>query len=340
MAVTIRDVAKKAGVCAGTVSLVVNKKPGISEATRTRVEQVLAELDYRPNVVAQRLVTRQVRTIGLLYSEHLSSGGAPSGFLLDVFEGVRSFTNAHQASIILVSVAEEFHHDRFGVRMIHREKMSGVLLVAVDQNSPYFHLVRDSEIPFVEVNRRLDDGSISYVVLDYEGAAFQGVGHLLECGYARIGALVSENRASITRDILNGYCKAQGIAEPEAALIQMNDGTREGGRRAMARLMDQGVTGVFASGDVLAYAALEEARSRRVTVPDDLGIVSIYDYSDPEGEHELLTTIQYPTSELGRTGADCLFQLLDNPGIRAHRSLIRTTLVQGSTTRGRNLGWV
>lgn len=333
MPITIRDVAQKAGVSAGTVSLVLNKKPGISDATRQRVEEALKSLDYKPNAAAQRLVTRQIRTIGIIYSEHLRSGGVPSGFMMDVFEGIRSVTDTHQANLVLVSVAEEFREDHLGVHMMHKDKLDGVLLVAVDPESPYLQLIRDSGLAYVDINRRLDDDGASYVVLDYEGAAVQAVRHLQDCGYGRVGLLLRGDRPGIARDIRSGYLRAVGGGSIDESLVEKHDGSEASGREAMSKLLERGLRAAFVSDNAAAVGAIRAAQDSGLRVPEQCGIVGMFDYKGlPEGS-TTLTSITYPTDELGRTGVDTLLRLMENQSLAAQRSVVKTVLSPGQSTR-------
>jgi len=332
MAITIREVAQRAGVCASTVSLVLNQKPGISEATRRRVEETLKALDYRPNVAAQTLVKRQIRALGVIYSDHLQSGGVPSDFMIEVLDGIRSISDASQANLLLVSVTEEFRDNHLGLHMMHRDKLAGAILVAVDHDSPFFSVIKQSGLPFVDVNRRLDDTGASYVVLDYPGAAASGVEHLVECGYQKIGLMVRGNRPGIAADLLSGYRRALKDRELREEWIERHDATVEGGRAAMDRLLAAGVDAVFVSDNIAARGAMVAVAESGLEVPGDVGIVGMHDYSLESQQDPPITSIRYPTVELGRTAVETLFRLMDNPRLAAQGSVIRTELVIGQTT--------
>lgn len=336
MAITIREVAERAGVCASTVSLVLNKKPGISEATRKRVEQTLKGLDYRPNVAAQTLVKRQIRTIGVIYSDHLQSGGVPSHFALDVLDGIRSVSDASQANLLLVSVTEEFCDNHVGLHMMHQDKLAGAILVAVDHDSPFFSVIKQSGLPFVDVNRRLDDNGAGYVVLDYVGAAVSGVEHLIECGYEKIGLIVRETRPSIAAELLSGYKSALKDREFREDWVGSHDATVEGGRAAMHKLLDAGIDAAFVSDNIAVRGALMAVAERGLKVPEDVGIVGMDDYSQEGQQDPPITSIRYPTVELGRTAVETLFRLMDNPSLAAQGSVIKTDLVTGQTTGRRS----
>ncbi len=332
MAITIREVAARAGVCASTVSLVLNNKPGISEATRRRVEEALKGLDYRPNVAAQTLVKRQIRTIGVIYSDHLQSGGVPSDFMIDVLDGLRSVSDASQANLLLVSVAEELRDNHLGLHMMHRDKLAGAILVAVERDSPFFSVVRQSGLPFVDVNRKVDDGSAGYVVLDYAGAAVSGVEHLIECGYQKIGLMVRVARPGISADLLSGYKSALKDREFREEWVGSHDATVEGGRAAMHKLLDAGIDAVFVSDNIAARGAMAAVAQRGLKIPEDVGIVGMHDYSREGQQDPPITSIRYPTIELGRMAMETLFRLMDNPSLAAQGSIIRTELVAGQTT--------
>ncbi len=332
MAITIREVAQRAGVCASTVSLVLNKKPGISEATRRRVEEALKGLDYRPNVAAQTLVKRQIRTIGVIYSDHLQSGGVPSQFALEVLDGIRSVSDASQANLLLVSVTEEFRDNHVGLHMMHQDKLAGAILVAVDYDSPFYTVIKQSGLPFVDVNRRLDENGGSYVVLDYAGAAASGVRHLIECGYEKIGIIVRETRPGIAEDLLSGYRSALKGREFREEWVASHDATVEGGRAAMHKLLNIGVDAAFVSDNIAARGAMMAVAERGMKVPDDVGIVGMHDYSQEGEQDPPITSIRYSTVDLGRTAVETLFRLMDNPSLAAQRSVIRTELVVGRTT--------
>jgi DNA-binding LacI/PurR family transcriptional regulator len=298
MPATIVDVARQAGVSIATVSRVVHKSALVSDETRLRVEQVMADLNYTPNVVARGLVTRRSHTIGLV----ITSMADP--FFPPIVQGVEETALDHGYSVLFCTSNNDPERELAVVRLLRERRVDAIIVAASRVGSLYQAHLEEIGAPVVLVNNE-QSGAYTYSVgTDDVSGGHMATRYLLELGHRRIGFIHGALTKQSTHDRYRGYelaLREQGLA-PDPSLVAYGEGQAEGGRQAMTELLHKSErpTAVVCFSDLTAIGALRAARSAGLNVPRDVSVVGYDDIALAAYAEPPLTTVAQQTHELGR----------------------------------------
>jgi LacI family transcriptional regulator len=331
--VTIRDVARKAGVSPGTVSRAINNSPLVNEETRKRILEVVKELNYTPNLVARRLSLGKTLVIAVIvpfftrpaFSERLN--------------GVVSVLSQSQYDLVIHNIETPAQRsDCFRV-IPRRDRVDGALVLSLPPIDKETAQLANADVPIVLIDA--DHPALTMlhrVTVDDVAGGQAATEYLLELGHTRIGFIgdIIDNPFYFisSRDRYSGYRKAleaAGIPLRPEYYAEGQHGRREARQLAkkMLSLSDR-PTAIFAASDTQAVGVLEAAREAGLRVPEDLSIIG---YDDIEVADILgLTTMRQLLFESGLRGVELLLETLEDPQIEAvHEALPTELIVRGST---------
>jgi DNA-binding LacI/PurR family transcriptional regulator len=329
--VTISDVAARAGVGAGTVSRVLNDSPRVSPTTRERVLAAIADLDYRPNPLAQRLSRGRCQTLGVVvpFFTHASA--------VERLRGVVAALDGSRYDLVLFNVESPVHRDEHFAALTHGGRADGLLVMSLEPPPDDLARLSSAGMPIVLVDSR--GGGVPMVLTDDVEGGRLATQHLIDLGHRRI-AFMGDHPDNIfgfpsspARE--RGYLEcllAAGI-DPDPALIRHGPHDREVAQHLGTELLllADPPTAIFASSDVQALGVVAAARALDRRVPEDLSVVG-FDDIEVAG-YAGLTTVHQPLFDSGRFGAELLLQALegdDPPAAEEH--YVHLELVVRSTT--------
>lgn len=331
--VTVRDVARKAGVSPGTVSRAMNNSPLVNAETHERIMQAVRELDYIPNLLAQRLSTGRTLAIAVIVPFFTT----PS--VTERLNGVVSTLAKSKYDLVIHNIEEpEQRADCF--RTIPRQdRVDGVLVISISPTDEEVPLLAEAGVPIVLIDAHHSALSVLHQVTVDDIAGGKAVAeYLLELGHTRIGFIgdPSDNAFNFTssRDRAFGYrraLEAAGIPYRTEYYEENPYGRREARESAKKMLtLPERPTAIFASSDVQAVGVLEAARELGLRVPQDLSVVG---YDDVEVAEILgLTTMRQMLFESGQRGVELLLETLEKPETRPVYQVLPTELVIRDTT--------
>lgn len=313
---TIKEVAKLAGIAVSTASDALNGKLGVSPKTRRKALEAAEELGYVPNTIAQGLVTRTTRNIGVILS-------GPSSFELFTnpifFEIIRSVTvtlsrRKYHAFLNVITTEEE-------VEIIPRVARGGLvdalILVGTRRNDQELaKLLEKVSVPSMVVVRRALDSAAYAVSVDNEKCGYLATGYLLGLGHRSIGYVGDLPGVSLADERLAGYRRALkewGVAYDES-LVTPGDFYQESGAEAMRRLLskeERQPTAIFAANDLMALGAIEALEQEGLRVPEDFSIVGCDDIPNLHLHRVPLTSVALPSIEMGRLAAEKVIGVLE-----------------------------
>jgi len=326
--ISIKDIARAAGVSHSTVSRALRNSPLVNAKTAELVRKIAKEQNYIASAVARSLVTKRTNTIGIV----VTSIADP--FAGEVVGGIEECALANQYSVILASSHSDPDLEFRAVQSFYERRVDGVLVMASRVGDEYLSWLSEMNAPIVLINSH-HPGEFTYSVrIDNGAGAKLAMQHLLEFGHRRIAYIGDEAGFQSDAERFSGYKKAMREAELvlDPTLVSYGDGTPDSGLRAMSRLLalSQPPTAVFCYNDREALGAMRAVREHRLRVPDDVSIIGFDDlflssYTDPP-----LTTIRQPKHEMGLQATEILFGLLNgnNPRSRISTGVL---VVRGST---------
>ena len=330
MPVTIKDVAREAGVSISTVSRVINDMPGISEATTLRVKEIMRRLEYAPNSRAAGLARKSARCIAFLAKlEEFEPYTNPH--LFDIMCGVQEALSKKGYSLMLLDATIT------DVEQIMLSRAAdGIIVHGGALTKPIHQLLVTRKFPHIVIGHP-SDTRINWVDTDNALGGRIAVEHLSGCGcrdVAFIGALETDD---ISNERLAGFCAAaeENGCEYRENWIKHTDGTLQSGRAAALELLmaPDRPDAVVCSSNLLAFAFAEAAHELGVIIPDGVQLITFdrYPYSPlivPEP-----TLVQIDVRDMGRVAAKQLLQELKKPELRVQSFTTLPSLIVGKSTR-------
>jgi DNA-binding LacI/PurR family transcriptional regulator len=326
--VTVRDVARRAGVSTSTVSHVLNRTRFVSDDLRDRVVAAMRELHYHPNAAARMLSLKRSNALGLIVSD------IRNPFFASITRGVEDVAQEHGYTVVLCNSDEDLVKESACLKTLESRQVDGVLLASAGLADEYVSRLVQAGYPVVLVDRDLPDLRTPAVLLDNEGAAYSAVRHLIERGHRRIGMLSGRGSISTTTERVAGYQRAlrEADLELDGRLVISGESTSEGGTAATHALLnlEPPPTAIFSGNNLMSIGALHAIASRNLTVPDDVALVGFDDFPFPWSDafRPHLTTVAQPTYELGRRAAEMLVHMLNGSNNTApQRTVLEGKLV-------------
>ncbi|HIG6778938.1 HTH-type transcriptional regulator GalS [Klebsiella pneumoniae] len=300
--ITIRDVARQAGVSVATVSRVLNNSALVSPDTRDVVMKAVTQLGYRPNANAQALATQVSDTIGVVVMD------VSDAFFGALVKAVDTVAQQHQKYVLIGNSYHEAEKERYAIEVLIRQRCSALIVhskaLSDDELSDFMQ-----HIPgMVLINRIVPGYAHRCVGLDNVSGALMATRMLLNHGHQRIGYLSSNHGIEDDDMRREGWSKAlqeQGIIAPDS-WIGSGSPDMQGGEAAMVELLGRnlGLTAVFAYNDSMAAGALTTLKDNGIVVPQHLSLIGFDDipisrYTDPQ-----LTTVRYPVMSMAKLATE------------------------------------
>lgn len=303
--ITIKDVAQAAGVSTQTVSRVINSRPDVSPETRARVQQIISELGYSPNVIARSLSRGRTNTFGVV--------GFGLGYFgpSNVLQGIEQKSNELGFSLLL-SLLDDFDAAQIDgiLNNLLSRQVDGIIWAVPGNDRLVGELsgrFNEISIPVVYLNKFKTQDEVIVAMNNKQGGKL-ATQHLMEQGYQRIGIITgptdwweAQEREKGWREIM----AEEGLNEPDEFIIN-GDWSAASGEVGLYNLLAKspGIEAIFASNDQMALGALKAARQLGIKVPDDLGVVGFDDIPESAYFYPSLTTIRQNAISLGALAVD------------------------------------
>jgi LacI family transcriptional regulator len=315
------DVARLAGVSRATVSYVVNGltdgRVPISEDTRQRVLDAVAELDYVPDARAQALRSGDTKTIGLIMLD------IHNPHFWETIDGVEQEARAAGYHILLSSTTPDYKYAEDIFKDLSNRRIDGLILMGtfIDQSEEAQNTLSQllkRRLPIVEISDRYNvNHNVDRVVSDYREATMEVMAHLLSLQHRRIGLIYGVAIPELGEDRLQPYresLQAAGLPINEDLMVECGL-TIEDGYQAARQLLEQPSrpTALLAINDLLAIGALRAAGDLGLIVPDDLSLAGYDDIPMAKYLMPRLTTASKEATRLGREAAKLLLARLSDP---------------------------
>lgn len=316
--VTIKDVARIAGVSTATVSRVIHDGSQVGPACRERVKKVIAELGYRPNSNAQALVGKISRTIGVVTPKLSMS------FFGTLASGVEKSARENQYKLLMANSLYETKSEIDAINSLREHNCHSIILHS--DYSDHKALIKiASEVPgLVLINRYIPKIANRCVWLDNVLGADQAAQYLLDKGHVKFAVVTSiyrngdpELRVQGTRQALD----RAGIELPNSA-IEESTANIEGGEQGVKALLAKGCqfTALVAYNDLMAIGAIHALFDAGLRVPQDVSVIGFDDLPLARACRPRLTTMRYPIEEMANYASNLAIELNDPKVQRSSRT--------------------
>lgn len=334
--ISIKDIARIAGVSYSTVSRALHDSSLISEEVRVRIKNLASTMGYTPNAVAQSLQSRLTHSIGLIITT------ISDPFFMDVVSGVEEAAREAGFSVFLATSNNNPDQEIKILETFNRRRVDGVILAASRIGNDYANRLERIQIPVVMINNQAIGeykNLYSVAVDDYAGGCI-AMQHMIELGHSKIGYIGVSNRPGSNGRRLKSYFLAMQergfTGRPDWVHLDesVNNEDLAGdirvGQNLAPLLLKSGVTAIFCYCDTIAAGAFIACRKLGISIPEDVSIIGFDDNVLCEIISPPLTTIRQPKREMGQMAIRMLLNCFQ--GENVEDALLQPSLVvRGST---------
>lgn len=301
---TLSDVARLAGVSAATASKALNDKFDVSEATRERVGSAARELGYLPNTLARGLQNGRSGTVGVITSD------LDGRFALPILAGVEDALGADRILAFLCDARGDDVREQQLVKALLARRVEGIIVVG--NQTDFRPSLGELPVPIVYAYAMSEGASDLSVTVDNFQVGQIATRHLLDSGRRRIAHISGEAPHSATQRRLEGCLdelRGAGLELVGAPLL--GDWSEGWGRAATAQVLDRGeqIDAILCGSDQIARGTLDALRDRGVTVPSDVAVMGIDNWTVlSANSRPSLSTVDLNLERLGRIAAQRLLE--------------------------------
>ena len=310
MTVTIKDIAKAAGVSHSTVSRALHDNPMIPLETRKRIRKIAEALGYVPNTMARSLKQTHSKVLGVVVRR------IDDAFLAEVLQGIEDVLYAQGYSLFLATSHRDPQREEAIFRTMSERRVDGALICSSDVNQGHLRQLNQFGIPTVLINNQATEYKAHSVCHDDVNGGWTLTRHLVELGHTRIAYLGNRRTGRITEDRLQGYRQAlsqAGIPLRSEYVAAGPNGSSEGGvigARALLKSIPR-PTAIVCFNDIMAIGALYALREVGLRVPGDCSVTGFDNIPLSQHITPPLTTFHQPRYELGVEAAKMILRLLN-----------------------------
>ncbi len=315
---TIRDVARRCGLSAMTVSSVLNNRPGsAAPETRDRVLRAVEEMGYQPNAVARSFRCRRMNTLGVVMSHDERASLTSDRYFGPVLDGIFQANKQHQQKTLIIT-EETWESGRRNILSYADGHCDGLVFILPFMSGEAFLPLIKRNLPFVLVGESRPEETLSVVDIDNVQAAVDAVGYLTQQGHRRIAHLRGDDDHLSCRHREEGYRKtleSSGIAVEERLILPGGYQIKSGHDRMcllLKRRTEMPFTAVFCGDDAIAQGALLALTEQGLNVPQDVSLVGINDDKQTSLLKPGLTTIRQPLDQLGKRAVEMVLNQIDH----------------------------
>jgi len=310
--VTLADIARQAQVSKMTVSRVLNKKRHVSDSTVERVQKIIDDMGYKPNLIARSLSSKQSMIIGVLIPKVESI--FMDEYIAQVLSGVMTIIKDNDYRIMLFPVDLDHEQDTLYMDMTNSNMIDGLLLLKTKINDPKLPALVKSGLPFVLINHKKFGKEYNFIdTRNIQGVKI-AVHYLYDLGHRNIAFVAGSLNETNGKDRLKGFKEAMhelGL-ECRKNCIVCGDFNKEKAYQEVGKLLalDERPTAIFCADDYMAIAAMQRIKEAGLAIPKDIAVIGFDNIELSRYVQPALTTIQQPLHELGVSAINLLLNLI------------------------------
>jgi len=303
------NIAELAGVSRATVSRVINGYPHVKLEVRERVQAIIAETGFTPNIIARSLASDRSGVIGLVIPN------SPNVVFTDPYfptliQGITQATNRLKLMLSLFLLETTTDEQRTIRSLLNTGLLEGAIITADRREDSFVPRFAQSGLPFVLIGRPETNAALTYIDCDNVGGGYMATEHLIKLGRRRI-AMVAANDNTAGDDRVIGYRQALQDygCQDSVDMLAYGNFSLQSGYDAMKVILRSQPDAVFVASDTMALGALRAIREAGLRVPEDIALVGFDDFPPALQAEPALTTIRQPVEQLGAIAVEKLYNL-------------------------------
>lgn len=330
MNVTIKEVAKVAGVSPSTVSRVISDSPRISEDTKKVVREAMETLGYHPNAIARSLVNKATMTLGIVMPQSAESAFL-NPFFPQALSGVSAAAHEQGYCILLSTGSGEKEQLQSIENIVMGGRVDGVIIMYSSVDNEVLEALKRMNTPVVVIGKPLNPKGALYVDNDNVEASFRVTEKLIKKGHKRIGLISGSFKFVVSLDRLDGYMNAlskYGIPFKKEYIVELSEFAKESGYSMAKGLLDleESPTALVVTDDVMAFGAIDAIKERGLRIPEDIEIMSFNNVPSAELTQPSLTSVDIDAFSLGYEASKLIIERIKGE-VEADRVIIPTRIV-------------
>jgi len=329
--VTLKDIAKRAGVNISTVSRALNHRSDISEETREMIKGIARELNYKPNLTAQALTGKSTKLIGVLVPE------IESNYFVKIINYLEEFLRAQGYSMIMTISNFKYNLELEALELFENRNVDGILVACslFDDITKRIDNLKGKHIPVVLIEALTHLPNYDYVMIDDTYGMTLAVKHLIERGHTKIGFISDNMNADIRYPMYQKAMSNNGLKADDKYVYKKPERFEEGGYLAAKEMLscDDFPTAIITGYDSIAIGVMRAVWEAGYKIPEDFAIIGNDNIREAAYLQKGLTTVSPPVQEMAKMAVNLLIEKIDNPDNKViHNIKLKPEVIIRETT--------
>ncbi|WP_427340303.1 LacI family DNA-binding transcriptional regulator [Caloranaerobacter sp. DY30410] len=335
--VTIKDVAKKAGVSISTVSRAFNDYSDIKPETRKKILKIADEIGYSPSLLARGIRTSNSRRIAIGIEDYDVEKPNYS-FLYKIIMGFKEYASKQGYEVVFLPNLTKNNKNKLP-KIVKDNHLDGIFLMGLKLSDEFYKQVLKGDIPCVLFDIPINKGKVGFVGTDNIKGTSLAMGYFIRNGHRKIAFINGHENAYVSLQRLDGYYLSlmKNEIPIDKTLIYFGDFTEKSGREGIRKLFNEhdDITAVFAASDLMAIGAISELKEMGKKIPEEVEVIGFDDIELSSYISPKLSTIRQDTYKLGASAATLLINIIN--GQQINQIVIEPELVLRESTRNKNV---
>lgn len=332
---SIYDIAKEAGMSVATVSRTINNPDKVNIKTRTKIHAIMERLNYTPNALAQSLVSRSTKTIGVFIAK------VQNPFYAEMLHAIEKFAFDNQYSILFGNTFNDIQKEEHYVDLFLKKQVDGIIFAGGRNLSEAHseHIMKTAErVPVVLTNHSVVGKNIYSVISDEAEGTALAVQHLIDTGRSKIAFIYGYDNSYPSVVKKDSYFKTLSrnhLAVDDNLIIKASDDTMEGGYNACGALLSKGAEfdALFATNDLMAIGAMKKLIASGIQIPQNVSVVGYDDIQFCKYISPSLSSVTQNMSDLGSMAVQILNEVLEGKNVQKIKYLQPHLKIRESSMR-------
>jgi DNA-binding LacI/PurR family transcriptional regulator len=330
---TIKDIARKLHISVSTVSRALRNLHDVNPETKKAVQELAQQLNYEPNYVAQSLINRKTRIIGVIVPV------IASPVFSRILTGMNDAAQKLKYQLMICQSNENSELESGLIKQLASFKVDGLLISVSSQtqSEESFEIFKKKEVPIVFFDRVLPHIEGAKVIVDEYHSAFMAVEHLIKAGHRKIAHLAGPPNLSISLDRLNGYVAAlkKHNIPVDKNLIIICQHFEEDALAGIKQLFSHKpyADGIFAINDASAVTAIKYLNKKKIRIPEQVAVIGFNNDPISEIVEPSLTTVMIPCYEMGYTAVEMLIKRINDYTIPPETITLHSKLIKRESSK-------
>lgn len=324
--VTIKDIAREAGVSVNTVSRALNNKPDINKETKKKILKIAKKLGYVKNITASTLRNKSTKIVGVILAD------SSNPFYAEVLKGIEIASRKYSYQIILMNTERIYENEAIAIETLLQRRVDGLLIAPVQDKNEDIEKLKKMNVPFVIIGRHFENLEVDEIFSDEVRGGYIATKYLLETGKKNpimINGALFKSAAKMRYEGFKKALEEKNIPmENENMFVSEID--IEGGYKTIKELLRKRINfdSVFCYNDLMAIGVMKGLKESGLKIPEDISVVGYDDIYFSNFVCPPLTTVKIKKFELGYEGFKMLLEKIKGRRKKVKRKILEVELIK------------